>query len=70
MFFYYSLDREDDLRIKDPERNFHIYGGIEKTSEIMNEINNPQKVKDGFVHKHYLKEETKDIIEFFISMES
>lgn len=57
--------------MRDPEREFHIHpSNYDEMLEIIKEIENPYRDKDGFVHKHYLREETKGIIEYFISRES
>lgn len=53
--------------LSNPERNFHFNGpDRNEVLEILDEINNPPTDDDGYVHKFYLKEETKSMIEVFL----
>ncbi|KAB8126920.1 hypothetical protein F9U64_19055 [Gracilibacillus oryzae] len=52
--------------INSPDTNIHINGG---GADIYEEINNPPTDKDGFVHKYYLQETTKGLIEVLIEKE-
>lgn len=50
--------------LSNPETNFHFCGpDRDEVLELLEEINNPPTDDDGYVHKFYLKEDTKDLIE-------
>lgn len=50
--------------LSNPETNFHFCGpGSEDILQAIEEIDNPVTDKEGYVHKFYLKEETKSLIE-------
>lgn len=48
-------------KLKDPELDL-----FDVPFDVYEEINNPATDKDGFVHKYYLSEGAKGIIEVFI----
>lgn len=57
--------------INDPDTNFHFRSkDRNQVLEIVEEINNPPTDKDGYVHKHYLKDGTKDFIEILLRKSS
>lgn len=41
-------------------------GIFDLDKEIANEIINPERDQDGYVHKYYLKEETKEVIKILL----
>lgn len=57
--------------INDPDLDFHFRSRDRNhILEIVEEINNPPTDKDGYVHKYYLKDGTKDLIEFLLRKSS
>lgn len=53
--------------LNDPQTDFHICCcNGDDTLKILDEINNPVTDKDGFVHKYYLSDGAKSIIEFLL----
>lgn len=55
-------DPDIDLHFRSEDRDYFL--------EVAEEINNPPTDKDGYVHKYYLKDGTKSIIEVFLRSSS
>ena len=50
--------------LSNPKTDFHFCGtGSDIILQAVEEINNPPTDGDGYVHKFYLKEETKSLVE-------
>lgn len=57
--------------ISDPNINFHFRNRDRNHFlEIIEEIKNPPTDKEGYVHKYYLKDGTKDLIEVLLRKSS
>lgn len=53
--------------LQDPSLNFHFCGpDSDEVLEMIEEINNPYRDKEGFVQKYYISEDAKGFIEILL----